>query len=254
MSCAVTQELLTGYVDGELSPRQAAEVSAHLTTCGACSQEYEGVLKTVQLLRAGLSPWRAPDVLRARIQSALREEPATRLSLVRYRRQLPWRAVAAALAIAIGSSALTWFTANRRATTPMLADEVVASHIRSLMPGHLTDVRSNDQHNVKPWFNGRLDFSPTVPRLDSLGFPLVGGRLDYVHRRPVAVVVYSRRQHLVNVYSWPSEASMEIPRSLTTQQGYNLLHWRHAGVEYCVVSDLNASELQQFAALLDRGA
>jgi anti-sigma factor RsiW len=120
------------------------------------------------------------------------------------------------------------------------------------MPAHLTDVASNDQHNVKPWFNGRLDFSPSVPRLEDAGFPLLGGRLDYVRGRPVAVVVYGRRQHVINVFSWPAETGGDVDRTLTTSHGYNLLHWRRGGTEHWVVSDLNAAELQQFVALLER--
>jgi anti-sigma factor RsiW len=120
------------------------------------------------------------------------------------------------------------------------------------MPAHLTDVASNDQHNVKPWFNGRLDFSPSVPRLEDAGFPLLGGRLDYVRGRPVAAVVYGRRQHVINVFSWPADASGDAPRTLSTSHGYNLLHWRTDGVEHWVVSDLNATELKQFGMLLER--
>jgi anti-sigma factor RsiW len=131
-----------------------------------------------------------------------------------------------------------------------IAHDVLASHVRSLMPGHLTDVASSNRHNVKPWFNGRLDFSPTVPRLDEQGFPLLGGRLDYVHGRPVAVVVYGRRQHIINVFSWPvgdDGAASSEPRA---QNGYNLEHWRDGAVEYWAVSDLNAAELRTFVALL----
>jgi anti-sigma factor RsiW len=105
---------------------------------------------------------------------------------------------------------------------------------------------------VKPWFNGRLDFSPSVPRLEDAGFPLLGGRLDYVRGRPVAAVVYGRRQHVINVFTWPAEVSGDAARTLTTSHGYNMLHWRSNGVEHWVVSDLNAEEMQQFARLLER--
>jgi anti-sigma factor RsiW len=117
------------------------------------------------------------------------------------------------------------------------------------MPDHLTDVRSSDQHNVKPWFNGRLDYSPTVPRLDERGFPLIGGRIDYVGGRPVAVIVYGRRQHMINVYAWPTREADAAPTA-TAENGYNILHWRSGGTERWVVSDLNAEELRAFAALL----
>lgn len=252
MTCAANRELLSAYVDGELAPDEAAAIAGHLTTCADCAREYEAALGTVRALREGLVRHRAPDVLRARIRASLREaslEPAPKL---RRPWRLPWRALAAAVVIAAASSGLTLLAAGRRAPAPSLADEVLTSHIRSLMPGHLTDVQSSDQHNVKPWFNGRLDFSPVVPRLDSAGFPLLGGRLDYVDGRPVAVVVYGRRRHVINVFSWPADASRDESLSREARHGYNVLHWRAHDVEYWVASDLNAPELEQFAALLRR--
>ena len=118
------------------------------------------------------------------------------------------------------------------------------------MPGHLTDVASNDQHNVKPWFNGRVNMSPDVPRLDSLGFPLIGGRLDYVDGRNVAVVVYMRRQHVINVFSWPASGAAEQTAESSSSNGYHLLRARHNGMEVWIVSDLNEAELKDFARTL----
>jgi anti-sigma factor RsiW len=115
------------------------------------------------------------------------------------------------------------------------------------MPGHLTDVVSTNQHNVKPWFNGRVDMSPSVPGLDSAGFPLVGGRTDYVRGRAVPVVVYARRQHMINVYAWPEAGSASKPRA-STRNGYHFVTWRGDGVEYWAVSDLNTKELDEFVA------
>ena len=179
---------------------------------------------------------------------------AGRVPLLRREWRASWRALAAAaILIAALGSGLTLLLPGRRPAEPAVAEEVLTSHIRSLMPDHLTDVRSSDQHNVKPWFNGRLDFSPTVPRLDSAGFPLLGGRLDYVHGRPVAVVVYGRRQHVINVFSWPAESDGDASQSLETRHGYNVLNWRRGGVEYWVASDLNVQELEHFAELLRRG-
>jgi len=257
MTCAQARELLNGYVDGELSATQAMEVSDHLTSCAECSGEYERLLTTVRTLRDGLATYRAPDLLRARVRSALREEqrPTAVTTKPKGRRdvRLPWRALAAAAILVMASSGITLVATRGRTSTESVAtDEVLTSHIRSLMPAHLTDVASSDQHNVKPWFNGRLDFSPSVPRLEDAGFPLLGGRLDYLHDRPVAAVVYGRRQHVINVFTWPAETSGDAPRTLTTSHGYNMLHWRSNGVEHWVVSDLNAAELQQFAGLLER--
>jgi len=257
MDCAMDRDLLGAYVDGELLPGQAAEVAEHLTTCERCSAEADMMLKTVRRLREGLVRDRAPDVLRARIRAALHEERITDAPAPRRVTPFPWRAVAAGLLIAAASSVLT-LVATRSGSTPAgnstIADEVVASHIRSLMPGHLTDVESNDQHNVKPWFNGRLDFSPVVPRLDSLGFPLLGGRLDYIGTRPVAVVIYGRRKHVINVFSWPADSGGDMqPSAVGTRHGYNIIRWKRGGVESWTASDLNADELRQFVELLRAG-
>jgi anti-sigma factor RsiW len=252
-------------VDGELSPEQAADVSAHLSSCAECAREYEATLATVRAVREGLVRHHAPDVLRARVRAAIREErpeeaatPAVERS--RQRRSPSWSAAAAAILIAVASSGLTLVvTGGRHAAAvaePAVAGEVLASHIRSLMPDHLTDVRSSDQHNVKPWFNGRLDFSPSVPRLDEQGFPLLGGRLDYVAGRPVAVLVYGRRQHVINVYTWPTaggDAGVSSVASVASH-GYHALHWRAAGAEHWAVSDLNVAELGQFADLWRQAA
>jgi len=256
MSCAHVRELLNAYIDGELPPDQAMAVSEHLTTCAECAGVYEELLATVRTLREGLVKYRAPDLLRSRVRSALREEqrPTVVATKPKARRdvRMPWRTLAAAAILVVASSGITFVATRDRVSAESLAtDEVLTSHIRSLMPAHLTDVASNDQHNVKPWFNGRLDFSPSVPRLEDAGFPLLGGRLDYVRGRPVAAVVYGRRQHVINVFTWPAAAG-DTPRILTTSHGYNLLHWRSGGVEHWVVSDLNAAELKQFGTLLER--
>jgi anti-sigma factor (TIGR02949 family) len=250
MSCAVNQERLSAYVDGELPPDQAAEIAEHLSSCDVCAREYEATLEIVSRLRNDLARYRAPDVLRARIRTAIREERPERAPAVRKDRRVPWRAVAAALIIAAASSGLTLLAPSRHGSEPAISEEVLASHIRSLMPDHLTDVRSSDQHNVKPWFDGRIDFSPAVPRLDDEGFPLLGGRLDYIHGRPVAVVVYGRRQHVINIFSWPAASGGDANVSQESRHGYTMLHWRLGGAEYWVVSDLNVTELQQFATLL----
>ena len=252
MTSTHVREELSAYVDGELPPDRAMEIADHLTSCADCATDYEAMLTTVRVAREGLVRHRAPDVLRARIRASLREEASatvTRVAAVRRAWQVPWRALAAALVIVVASSGLTMLAVGRRAEEPV-AQEVLASHIRSLMPEHLTDVRSSDQHNVKPWFNGRMDFSPAVPRLEEQGFPLLGGRIDYVHGRPVAVVVYGRRQHIINVFSWPAASDENAGPAPRSRNGYNLMSWRQDGVEYWAASDLNAAELRQFVALL----
>src|SRR5258708_565596 len=132
-----------------------------------------------------------------------------------------------------------------------IGQEVVASHVRSLLADPLTDVASSDRHTVKPWFAGKLDFAPTVVDLSAAGFPLVGGRLDYLEHRPVAALVYSRRKHAINLFIWPSEhATSGGKLQSATTQGYQIVHWKEAGTAYWAISDLNMSELRQFVQLI----
>ncbi|MFL5614945.1 MAG: anti-sigma factor family protein [Gemmatimonadaceae bacterium] len=255
-----TNSTLSAYIDGELPPDKAVAVSEHLATCLPCSTEYETMLETVGTLRAEMERFSAPDVLRARIRGAVASTPAgdgfsssSKPGREGATRKLPWShvgswAAALLLAASLGGVGTFVVAGERGRNDTALASEVLASHVRSLMPDHLTDVRSNDQHNVKPWFNGRLDYSPNVPRLEDQGFPLIGGRLDYVDGRPVAVVVYARRQHVINVFSWPSSGP-DLPRETSSKNGYTMIRWRSQGAEHWVLSDLNANELQSFARL-----
>jgi anti-sigma factor RsiW len=149
---------------------------------------------------------------------------------------------------ALVSGGGAYLAARQELAVRSTTDAVVAAHVRSLMPGHLTDVASNEHHSVKPWFNGRVDLSPGVPDLGASGFPLVGGRLDYIGGRPVAAVVYGRRQHLINVFSWSDGSGRLTPTVTRTERGYHIIRWSAAGVESWVISDLNPAELRQFTA------
>jgi anti-sigma factor RsiW len=243
MRCAECRESLNALIDGETATDHATEIREHLAGCAECRREHGVLVETSSTLRNGLVRHPAPDVLKARLRNALAqphpfEEPP---------RQRSWMALAAAgLVIAVASSGITLAVA-RRAPRNAPAAEVLSSHVRSLMPGHLTDVTSTDQHNVKPWFNGRVDFAPSVPGLDSLGFPLVGGRIDYVGDRPVAALVYGRRQHMISVYSWPAETGRgDHGPAASEARGYNLSTWTSGGLAYWAVSDLNRRELDEF--------
>ena len=198
--------------------------------------------------------YEAPDVLKARIRASLAEtsrDVPNQRPLVPLSRGRAWpRMIAAAAVVAIVSSGLTFEATRQRVSANSVEEQVLASHIRSLIPGHLTDVASNDQHNVKPWFNGRVNMSPDVPLLDSLGYTLVGGRLDYVQGRNVAVVVYTRRQHVINVFSWPATGAPDLAPEASSANGYHLIRTRHNGLEVWIVSDLNLAELENFARLL----
>ena len=261
--CQPTRATLSAYVDGELPPDDAAALADHLTTCTNCSAEYQTVLDTIALTRSQLERFTAPDVLRARIRAAITTTPPEQEAgperHTPRRDERGWSrwarpvllAAGLVLAAALGSG--TTLVVRRQTEPPSIAAQVLSSHLRSLMPNHLTDVASNDQHNVKPWFNGRLDYSPAVPRFDDQGYPLLGGRVDYVGGRPVAVVVYGRRQHLINVFSWPA-AGADAPLSATASNGYTMYRWRSGGIEHWVVSDVNAAELKTFAGMIQRGS
>jgi anti-sigma factor RsiW len=167
---------------------------------------------------------------------------------------LPWRAAwswAGAAAVVLLAALLGGVLGQilrQPAPSNLLAQEAIASHVRSLMASHLADVPSTDQHTVKPWFNGKLDFSPPVKDLASSGFPLTGGRLDYLDHRPVAALIYQRAKHIINLFVWPSTEESSV-QSLT-HQGYHVIHWADGGMTYWAVSDLNEKELGEFAALI----
>jgi anti-sigma factor RsiW len=242
---------LDAYLDGELASRDAREFAAHLKECRDCARLHDSRVALGAAIRAEVPPLRAPDVLRTRVRAALSSAAGTTAS----RRPMPplgwrWLALAASLAlVAVGS----WRVASDRAVGEAVSEQVLTSHVRSLMPGHLTDVVSSDQHTVKPWFNGKLDFSPAVYDFAGRGYPLLGGRLDYIGGRPVAALVYGRRQHLINVFLWPAHRGPAGGAGETVRQGYHLLHWTTPQYTYWVASDLGLAELGEFARLL-RGA
>jgi anti-sigma factor RsiW len=242
---------LDAYLDGELASRDAREFEAHLKECRNCARLHDARVALGAAIRAEVPALRAPDVLRTRLRTALRSAAgspvASRRTPVRGWRPL---ALAASLAlVAVGS----WRVASNRAAGEALSEQVLTSHVRSLMPGHLTDVVSSDQHTVKPWFNGKLDFSPAVYDFAGRGYPLIGGRLDYLGGRPVAALVYGRRQHLINVFIWPATQGSGRNPGETMRQGYHLLHWTTPEYTYWVVSDLGMTELRDFAQLVRAG-
>ncbi len=243
-TCGDTRPLLGAYVDAELDPDTAAKVAGHLANCPECSSEYESMLDTMARLRGGLRGFAAPDVLRERVRAELRRTTPARA------RRWSWRAAgiaAALLFVGLGAGGAVGAARGRReAIGSTIRHDVLASHVRSLMPGHLTDVASNDQHNVKPWFNGRVDFSPEVPRLEADSFPLVGGRVDYVAGRPAAVIVYARRKHVIDVFAWPDTTKPGAVRR-ESLNGYNMIEWGASGIRYWAVSDVNDRDLEAFA-------
>jgi anti-sigma factor RsiW len=200
-----------------------------------------------EALRARASYHAAPAELRAQLKSAL--DAAPQPPMTRKPRFAAWGWLGTGAAFAFGvvlafSAALT-LGVGGNATNAALTDEIVASHVRSLMASHLMDVASSDQHTVKPWFNGKVDFSPPVTDLAELGYPLAGGRLDYLERHPVAALVYRRHAHLINVFVWP-EAGAGTAVTAASEQGYHVMQWREGGMRYAAVSDVNSEELRVF--------
>jgi anti-sigma factor RsiW len=257
VACDDNVRLLHGYLDGELDLVRSLEIEEHLTSCAHCAQELRSQQTLRKAFRSSSLYERAPKGLEAKIRASLPaaasevggNRKVTSISSGR-RAVVNWLAVAAAIAFAV---LLTWRvlpTLRERSEANLLAQEVVSSHIRSLQLSHLTDVESNDQHNVKPWFNGKLDFSPPVRDFVAEGFTLVGARLDYVDHRDVAALVYQHRKHVINVFVWPDEAGAAKASQAKSVQGYNMTFWERSGMYFCAVSDLNTDELRQFTQLL----
>jgi anti-sigma factor RsiW len=249
VNCELTQTVLHGYLDGELDAARAADFERHLISCPDCVT----ALESHESLRSSLVHARlyerAPNSLRQKVQAQL--GGSVRSSVVPIRNPAPWRWLAVAatflLAVFLGWRLFPLLRGNQEETT--LASAIVDAHLRSLQPGHLEDVQSTDQHTVKPWFDGRLDFAPPVHDFVNEGFPLQGGRLDVVHGRTVAVLVYARRKHLINVFVWPTTEPDSEPLS-GSQLGYHWTDWRKSGMEMCAVSDVSPIDLAELQRLL----
>jgi anti-sigma factor (TIGR02949 family) len=250
MDCAEAQQLRSLSLDGELDPADAPRLQDHLQHCPTCGPAYAAEQALSALVRRDVRRFEAPVSLRERISGEIaRHERRRRFGELRLL-GVGWNPVAIAASIMLAVIGTTFVEGG--AGEDDVAQEVVGSHIRSLMANHLTDVPSSDQHTVKPWFNGRLDISPPVVDLAAAGFPLVGGRLDYLDRHPVAALVYRHQQHLINVMVWPMSGGKRQAPGTLTQQGYNFVHFDKGDLSYWVVSDLNPAELRDFVAKLSQ--
>jgi mycothiol system anti-sigma-R factor len=251
VSCDLIRTNLHGYLDGELDAARAAEFERHLETCRECN----AALSAGESLRSALQHSalyeRAPEALRQKVRTGLKNakvvEVPRRISPV----VLQWLAAAAAVLLLVGASWLAFpaYFDRGSAQSEVTSAELIDAHVRSLQPGHLTDVTSTDQHTVKPWFDGKLDFVPPVKDYADEGFPLLGGRLDVLTGRSVAVLVYGRRKHIINVFAWPTKEPDLPLHPSNVHQGYQWVHWRHQGMEYCAVSDVAAPDLRELAQL-----
>jgi len=241
MNCRESKSQLQTYLDGELDLIRNLEQEEHLRECSECSQSYDSLRLLQKSIRSESLRFQPPMDLEKRVRSALRHESGSHAQTFRWRWLIPALS-AAALVIVFAGYLLT-----RTPADDLVSSEIVSSHVRSLMTNsHLIDVPSEDPHSVKPWFDGKLDFSPPVKDLTAQGFTLIGGRLDYIANRPVAVLIYQRRKHVINLFVWPV-ANGDIKPVAQVRQGYNLIHWTKSGMTYWAVSDLNLAELQQLA-------
>ncbi|GJD52788.1 hypothetical protein OPKNFCMD_5555 [Methylobacterium crusticola] len=261
--------LLHGLLDGELDASNALRVEAHLEGCCACAEAYARLRAERQQRRQPGLRHRAPDALRERLAAAIAAEaagaPAAPAPLAARTappgrppreggsvrsgvlRRIGGARGGLALALAACLAVFAVLPRGLEPGEPPLPDELVSGHVRSLLAAHLTDVTNSDQHGVKPWFAGRLDFAPPVVDLADRGFSLVGGRLDYINGRVVAALVYRRRDHVINLFIWPGTAAPGgLRRDRTSREGYSLLRWVQAGLTFWAVSDLNPTELSEF--------
>jgi anti-sigma factor RsiW len=253
MNCRECFDYIDAYIDNELDVTATIAVQQHLRDCHKCQQLLEARKAVGALLDNPQLSFDVPDSLLGRIQTALPvARPEVKPRTVR-RVIIPWFSVPLALAATIvailGLVFLMQGGTFDRSRGNALAQEVISSHVRSLLAAHLLDVPSTDQHTVKPWFDGKLKFAPPVHDFAEQGFRLTGGRLDYFHGREVAALVYQRRLHVINLFIWPSESGRNTAVESFTKDGYNVSHWEHDGFVFWAVSDVSAEDLSAFAEL-----
>jgi mycothiol system anti-sigma-R factor len=270
MNCEQATDLMDGYLDGELDPITSQAIEQHLRDCRNCEQAYKAHTALSHAISRGAPYYKAPTGLRERIQSSLREEIAEQLARavapdarpqsatkqpeprsILFGTSWNWLALAAAIVFA---AIIAWNLMpglQRPDTEQFLATQLIASHVRSLMANHLADVASSDQHTVKPWLDAKLDFAPAVIDLSSEGFPLIGGRLDYLDNRPVAALVYGRRKHFINLFIWPKTPGTTETEKAMTRQGYHLHRWTDSDFNYWAVSDVNEADLDAFKKVFE---
>lgn len=261
MNCRETQQLIDAYADGEVDLVRSVELETHLEDCGTCLHALKSTRAIKDAIRGSSLRYDAPKGLESRMLAAARNDSQQRLKSEASRwRQIPFRVdwATAALALAAAAALFLIFHLNKRPdASDTLADELVSSHVHSLMASHLFDVASSDKHTVKPWFAGKLDYSPNVVDLADRGYPLVGGRLDYITGRPVAALVYQHRKHVINLFEWPSSIGAAAPagvRRTESVHGYHTVEWSTGGMTYHAVSDVNPADLQEFATELKAAA
>ena len=248
MDCNVIDKNIETYLDGELTLSDRRDFEEHIEACPGCAGKLENLRALQNVIRkTGYS--NVPSSLQRNIQSGLRD-----ITGEDHHKQKLFNWLGLGGGSLVFGSLTTWVIMTFLITAPLqvqFADEVIAAHVRSLMVDHVTDVKSSDRHTVKPWFNGRTDFSPPVHDLKSAGYELIGGRLDYLNGKAVSALVYKRRAHIINTFIFRSSAREKVSKTeIIQRQGYNLMHWAANGLDYWIISDLNQKELSTFSQLL----
>jgi len=238
-------DALHAYLDNELSAERALEARAHLASCTGCQREFDRIRALRGALQQALTPTEPSAAFVRKLQHSVRQaDPG------RWRKRLV-RAAWAAGPLAAAALLLAVFTSQPGGeASAELASEVVAAHLRSLQADHLTDVASSDRHTVKPWFQGKLPYSPPVLDFQAQGLALQGGRMEYLGGQPVAAVVYKSGQHLINAFVWPAAQQQDSAPRPGTGSGLHTLHWVSDGMAWWLVSDVAEAELQRLASLL----
>jgi anti-sigma factor (TIGR02949 family) len=236
--CKEHEPLLHGLLDGELDAANALKAEQHIASCKACADVYAELQALRGVIRGANLKEPAPAQLRARVRTSIdRQRKPMAIA-----RRFSWPAA--------GLIAASLFAFALFPRTPDIGLEIASSHVRSLQANHIVDVASSDHHTVKPWFAGHLDFAPPIYDIAAQGYPLVGGRVDYVNGHTVAAVVYRHNNHLINLFIWPKRDGANGPAMPETRQGYNVLHWTKLGFSCWAVSDMSPQELQRFEALV----
>jgi anti-sigma factor RsiW len=244
MNCQQARPLIDPYADGELDAAGILELEKHIRDCPACALAWRNTQALKKSLKADSLFFTAPTELRRRVKAELHSQ----LKIEPRRWFWNWNRLTGATTgfAAVMLALLLTVLLTRPSAQQRLTQEIVSSHVRSLMSNHMLDVVSTDQHTVKPWFNGRLDFSPPVRDLAAQEFPLIGGRLDYLNDHSVAALIFQHRKHLINLFIWPVNEKNSKPAVLGSIQGYNVIHWTNAGMTFWAASDLNENELMEF--------
>jgi anti-sigma factor RsiW len=246
MNCDDARRLIAAYSDGELDLVRSLDVEEHLRGCDSCALARENLRALKQAAHSAY--FRAPDDLRENVLAAVRAADRIPQNVMVRRASRSWITAGLGLAAGILLGFFVGQNLYRQSREQTLLAELTDSHVRSLIGTHLTDVISSDQHTVRPWFEGKLDFAPPVEDLSGQGFPLVGARVEYIDGRAVAALVYERRKHFINLFVWPAEAGSQEVKEEKPQRGYNIIRWRAAGMNYSAVSEIAEDDLRKFAA------